>query len=508
MAETGGVASGDSPGRCVTAIFLLLVLIPTGYNVIALLPELLLPIPSLNDDAHHYLYVQRASEALAGGENPIDHWVPEVEFGFPQFFYYQHLPHLAVVLLHRLLLKQMDLLTLFNLVRYLLLVGFPLTVYWSMRRLGFSVAAGAVAAAASTLFSSNHGYGFEYGSYIWRGFGMYTQLWAMHLSFITLACLRRVLERGTGYVAAVVASSALALSHLVYTFMMAPAALILFLVGLNRANARPRVARLAVTSALAAVVTAYLWLPFLPFKAYLNASPYLPRWRYDSFGARDILTWLVNGDVLDFGRLPVLTLLLALGVASAIVARTGPARLALALISLMLALYFGRPTWGRLVDLLPMHEGLPFHRFIGGVHLAAILLVGLGGEWIRRQLTWLPDRWRAVVAGLVVLGLMVPALWERRGHYAPNAQWMERTKKALDADKDARTILSALKELPPGRAYAGLRDNWGKTMSFGDLRFFNLLTFHRIVAVSPPLREHLSERRPDLALRRPEPGPL
>ena len=151
LLETAPRAPSDSPGRWVRVVLVLLVLIPSALNAKALLPELSLPIPSLNDDAVHYLFVQRASEALAGGENPFDHWVPELELGFPLFFYYQHLPHLTVVLLHRLLLQQVDLLTLFNLIRYLLLVGFPLTVYWSLQRLGFSVVAGAVAAAASTL---------------------------------------------------------------------------------------------------------------------------------------------------------------------------------------------------------------------------------------------------------------------------------------------------------------------------------------------------------------------
>ena len=106
----------------------------------------------------------------------------EVELGFPHLLYYQHLPHLTVVLLHRLLLGQVDLLTLFNLIRYLLLVGFPLTVWWSMRRLGFSVVAGAVAAAVATLLSSNGRYGFDYDSYLWRSVGLYTQLWAIRSS--------------------------------------------------------------------------------------------------------------------------------------------------------------------------------------------------------------------------------------------------------------------------------------------------------------------------------------
>lgn len=478
--------SGDSPGRWGRVALLLLVLIPAAFNAKALLPELIEQIPSLNDDMFHYLLVQRASEALAGGENLFDHWVPEVELGFPQFFYYQHLPHLTVVLLHRVFLKQVDLLTLFNLIRYLLLLGFPMTVYWSMRRLGFSVVAGAVGAAGATLLSSNHRYGFEYDSYVWRGFGMYSQLWAMHLSFITLACVHRLLERGAGYLAAVVASSMLALSHLVYAYMMAPAALALFFVGLTRTNARLRLVRLAVTGALAGVITSYFWLPFVLLKAYLSVSPYLQRWKYDSFGAGDILTWLVNGDLMDYGRLPVLTVLLALGIASAAVARTGPARLALLLLLLWLAGYFGRPTWGRLADLLPMHEGLPFHRFIGGVHLAAILLIGLGGEWVWRQLAPIPERWRAVAAGLILVALLGPALWERHDYYALNRQWMERTRKALDADEDARAILSALMHLPPGRTYAGLRADWGKGMTFGDVHFYDLLTFHRIVSTVPP----------------------
>lgn len=504
LVDADSLNTGDAPGRWAAVALLLLVLVPTSFNAIALLPELSLPIPSLNDDAFHFLLVQRASEALASGENPFDYWGPELDLGFPWFFYYQHLPHLAVVFLHRLLLRQVDLLTLFNVIRYCLLVGFPLTVYWAMRRLGFSVVAGAVAAAAATLLSSNQRYGFEYDSYIWRGWGLYTQLWAMHLSFITLACLHRLLDRGTGYASAVVASSLLALSHLVYSYMMAVGALGLFLVGLNRANARPRLARLAITAALAGVITSYFWLPFLLFKAYLGVSPYEAAWKYDSFGAGKALTWLVNGDLLDYGRLPVLTVLLALGLACAVATRARPARLTLVLLVFWLALFFGRHTWGRLADLLPLHERLHFHRFIGGVHLAAILLIGLGGEWLWQQAAAVPDRFRTVIPGLVILALMVPALRERQAYYAVNTQWMERARQALDADQEARTILSALQELPPGRTYAGRRDNWGKRMRVGDLHFFDLLTFHQTVAISPyesfslnaDLIWHLDDRNP------------
>ena len=206
--------SASRADRWATVALLAPVLVSVGFNALHLWPELSIPIPSVNDDATHFLLIQRASEALAGGENLLDHWVPEFELGFPWFLYYQNVPHLAVVLLHRLLLGQVELLTLMNAIRFTLLVGFPLAVYWSMRRMAFSTVAAAVGAASASLLSANGRYGFEYGSYVWLGFGMFTQLWAMSLSFVTLACLDRLVTSGKGYVAAVMSFTLLVLVHL------------------------------------------------------------------------------------------------------------------------------------------------------------------------------------------------------------------------------------------------------------------------------------------------------
>jgi hypothetical protein len=215
-------------------------------------------------------------------------------------------------------------------------------------------------------------------------------------------------------------------------------------------------------------------------------SPYLQRWKFDSFGAAEILKWLVDGDMFDAGRLPGVTLLLALGVAMAVLSRARPARVALALFVVWLLLYFGRATWGHFTSVLPLHAGLLLHRFVGSVHLAATLLIGLGGEWLWLQLRPVPDRWRALVLTLIVLTLLTPALMERRTHYALNTEMIQRTRQALEGDADARTMLATLAGLPPGRTYVGLRANWGKEMRFGEVHFYDLLTFHRIPAVSPP----------------------
>ena len=43
-----------------------------------------------------------------------------------------------------------------------------------------------------------------------------------------------------------------------------------------------------------------------------------------------------------------------------------------------LLLYFGRPTWGVLLNLLPMSRDLQLHRLISGFHLGSIYLIGIG----------------------------------------------------------------------------------------------------------------------------------
>jgi len=459
-------------------------------NAVGLVPEIAYPVPNLNDDAQHVAFVRRAADGWSRGENVVDLWVPQFELGVPQFLDYQHLPHVTVAALGRLTLGAIDLRTLFDLVRYVLLLAFPLTVLWSMRTMGFTPAASAIAAAASSLLSGNHRYGFEYDSYVWRGFGVFTQLFAMHLSFIALASLHRVANKGTGIAAAALACTALALSHLLYAYMLAITAVVLLVFGMTRANAAARIGRFAVVGAVTAAATSYMWLPFFMQSAYVNVTPYLDPQKYDSYGAGPILSWLLTGDLFDHGRLPVLTLLLASGGIYGAIRRSGLALLAGILFALWLVLYFGRPTVGGVIDLLPLHDGLLLHRFVGGVDVFAILLMGLGGAWLWELARASSSRGRLALVAAASLLVLTPAVAERWSYYAQNADWMRQTQAALDADADARAVLAAVSQQPRGRVYAGLRSNWGQTLDFGipfnSIRFYNLLAERELDAVAPP----------------------
>ncbi len=471
-----------------------LVAVPTLFTALALLPELTIPVPSNNDDATHFLLIQRMSEALARGENPLDFWLPQVELGFPLLVYYQPLPAIAVVLLHRALLGTVDLITVFNLVRYLLLIGLPLTVFWSLRHMGVSAAGAAVAAAAAPLLSGDFRYGFDYDSYLWRGFGLFTQLWAMHLSFIVLAVVWNTLRSKAqgALVWGSLAITALIVTHLIYSYMMAISFAVLVVAGAeSRRDVVRRLLRYVIIGVPAALATAWLWLPFLSQTAYAGVSPYLQREKFDSYGAPAILGWLFTGDLMDHGRLPVITAMVFLGIVVAAVTRRPLARSALALFVVWLVLYFGRPTLDGLVSVLPMHDSLLMHRFIGSVELFAIVLIGIGAGWCFERVGAVESAQRFALAGLAALVLLLPAMSERAAFYGLNTTWMRQTFDAIERDVDARTILSAIRDQPSGRVFAGLRSSgYGTLMTFGipfnSVRFSDLLVFNAIPLVASP----------------------
>ncbi|HEV2251217.1 MAG TPA: hypothetical protein VGT60_12000 [Candidatus Limnocylindria bacterium] len=468
-----------------------LVVVVIVFNAIALWPELT-SVPNLNDDAYHLQLVARAADAISRGQNPFDNWLPTLELGFPVFLYYQQLPHLAVVALSSLTFGAIDLRSMFDLIRYSLLVMLPLTVFVSLRWMGFSRTGAAAAGAAAALFSSDHRFGLEYDSYLWRGYGLYTQLWAVHLSFIAIAALYRLLHVSGRIVPAALAAAGVVLVHLVYGYMLAISAIVLALVGLGRSNARRRLLLLALTGVLVAAIAVYLVPPYVGgAQAFLDVSPYLPRYRWDSFGAPAILGWLVTGELFDHGRLPVLTALTAVGIAVAIVRRDRLGLTAVALFAVWLTLYFGRATYGPLADLLPFANGLPVHRFIGSVQIAAVMLIGVAADWVYgRMWALIPRRRRGLAAAAVAVLLLAPVLAERWSYAAVNRAWIEESAALVAADADAARVADSLAHLPPGRLYAGLRTNWGQSLdlgsSFRGLHLWDVLAARGFDMVRPP----------------------
>jgi len=154
--------------RCLVFFILLFAV---SFHAILLFPEITTLSPDLNDSILHYsLCVSMKSEIKTGG-NPIDHWVPYWCLGYPVFHYYQYLPHLIITSIYSLLLKKVSMFFIFHIVIYLLVVFYPLILYYSLRKMRFPRMVSAFAALFSLTMSNITGYGLELSSYTWRGHG-------------------------------------------------------------------------------------------------------------------------------------------------------------------------------------------------------------------------------------------------------------------------------------------------------------------------------------------------
>ena len=131
----------------------------------------------------------------------------------------------------------------------------------------------------------------------------------------------------------------------------------------------------------------------------------------DSFGHELIIPALIKGDLFDSGRFPTLSILVVLGIVSCFYRKDGEKSLIPLYIFVMwLLLFFGRATWGQLIDLLPLSQDMAMQRFIAGVHLGGIFLAacGLGSFW--RLSMEIGNKWYIVGIATVTLLILSPAL--------------------------------------------------------------------------------------------------
>ena len=448
-----------------------MLLFAVAFNLYNLYPEVAVRVPDKNDSVLHLLATDLAIDAITQGRNVTDPWLSTVGMGFPLFHYYQHLPYLSAALIHVLTLGLLSSLDMVNWTAYLLLSLFPLSIYWSMRRFHFDQLSSAMGGLVASLTATDGLYGLGFFSYVWRGYGLYTQLWGMVLLPLALALGYRVLREGRGYFWATLSLAATLMSHLIFGYIavltlgvltLLPATRLLTSEPLGDAIWR-RWKRLLVLLLLVAVVTSYFLVPFFLDQSYLNRSVWEAREKYDSYGYLWVLKSLATGELFDFNRFPSLTILMVVGFVICLWRwRSERYLIPVAVFLLWLVYYFGRPTWGVLIDLLPLSRDLHLHRLIAGVQLGGIFLmaIGLAAPW-----RWAVTRAGAqyFVAPLVLTVLLVlPVYIERASYLSENASKMRASQQAMATeDQDLSGLFEKLKELPPGRVYAGLSHNWG-----------------------------------------------
>lgn len=491
-------ADGGARGRAAAWWSWLAVAAAVAWNLVHL-RALTLSVAYGDDSTMHEQMVRFAAGQLRAGHFPLTSWFPFLGEGSPQFLHYQSLPALLAGAVG--LLTGPDVAFRWSL--YLLLSLWPVSVYLAARTFGGSGpgggrAAAAAAAAMAPFLMSVTGVGYEQGAYAWTGFGVWTQLWAMWTLPLAWAWSWRAIRDGHGCLRAVLLTALTVAFHF-ETGYLALSVLIVwpFLAG------KPvliRVRRAAVVLGGSLLASAWVIVPLLRERPWASVNePLQGTGLVNGYGARQVLDWLFTGQLLDFGRLPVITVLAALGLALAWLAwsadSSGRALLAGLVICLLLA--FGRTTFGSVVDIIPGSADIFFRRFMMGVQLGGLLLAGRGAGWLATRWARLMParvpRWRPALSAIAVLAAAVPVLapaWLQLSAYDRQDSAQISAQRVADATQGAQLdrLLAVIDTDGGGRTYAGMPQNWGQYFTVGQVTVFQYLESRDIDEVGYTLR--------------------
>ena len=528
-----------------------------------------------------------------------DHWVHNWAEGYNLPFYYSHVPQIVIVGSWRILKLFTPGLTLFHyyhIIIYLLLCFVPLPVFAALWIIGLPWLTVGFGALVATHLSTDGLYGLDPSSFLWRGYGLSSQLFAMlwlppaiafAYRFFTepsagdvkqflreLAARTRMFwsehfqagrhlasgkanydtERASG-------ASRKNLFHgtsptarylfwaIVFTVLTIAGHLGIGVIGVLSlgflAVARPIVSflrqdplkdtwavgkdqfwRLTIVAGISIFLLSYWIVPTVIYGNYHNFSFWDPVWKFDSYGVKETMIRLLDGDLFDFGRGPYLTLLILLGCYAGMEGVTrasgagrrdfsstvtqgmdrksdktvlldGHAEKATPtsapdlspltfLFIFWLIFYFGRTTWGSLIDLIPGMKDFHLSRFLVGLHAAGMILAPIGFMWLADRATGVVaegfkrigfaiSRSLAAIAtyGLLIVILLPPIYkWTTTYNELNDRLIIQANNNHKAVGHDEQALFDKLRSLTPGRIYAGRGGSFGKAFRVAETPYF------------------------------------
>ena len=275
---------------------------------LALLRSELVQVPYLNDSAMHEEMVRFALAKIRASHFPPDSWFPFLNLGSPLYLHYQSL----AAMLTALFAWAIGVGRAFTLTTWLLVGCWPLCVYATGRLFGLRQGAAMAAAVLSPFVSSFTGVGYEQISYLWGGYGLWSQLWAMWTLPFAWALSWRAVEERRFVVLAAIAVAATAAFHF-QTGYLAFAAVVVFVL------ARPsqllvRAGRGSLVAGGAAALSAWALVPLVAEGRWAAVDQFLLSGPdANSYGAKKVLDALLTGDIFDWHHIVLITPLFLVG---------------------------------------------------------------------------------------------------------------------------------------------------------------------------------------------------
>ena len=462
----------------------------------------LVPVAYADDSSVHQQMVRFAVSRFEAGHAPMTSWFPYLGLGSPQFLHYQALPAMVTGALG--LGVGGD--TAFRLTLYLLLALWPLSVYWSARLFGLGRGVSILSAAAAPLLMSAVGVGYEPKAYVWIGFGVWAQLWASWTLPLAWAFTWRAMSSRRAVLPAVVFVALTVALHFETGYLaLIPIVIFPFL---TPSELRARLWRAGAVGGGALLASAWVTVPLLAQGRWAATNEILRQTPLENgYGAKQVMSWLVTGQLFDAHRFPVVTVLAGAGLVVCVRSwRTNAAGRALvALVVMSLVLSFGRTTFGSLTVLLPGSKDIFMRRFMMGVQLSGLYLAGVGGVAVMRLVVTGVRRWRPLVAtwaaapsrrialvagaGVVGVAVLAPAWTQIDTFGATNTQWITAQHAAgASQGRDVDGLIGYVRSHGGGRVYAGMPSNWGSGFKVGAVPVFKYLESRDVDEVGYTLR--------------------
>lgn len=467
--------SAEVPGLMLLGLALIV-------NAILLWPEVRIERVPVNDLSFHIAASKRLADSLTTGDSFLDPWMSQWALGYPLWHFYQPLPHMVAGLWLSITSHFASAPASFAVLYYLLMVVLPASTYLGARLLGLEPLAAGFATIL-ILGVSEVGdlsrYGLSYGAYVRRGSGLYTQLMSYNLLMPALGLANYSLNTGRRRILAAFLIAATALSHVVFGYALIVSIAVIALVG-PRGDRSRRVVRAASILILAVILLAWFVVPMLLASGEANRCRWDDVWKFDSWGARNIINTLFSGRFFDDGRLPVMTLSIAAASLLALYRwrRPMPRRL-LVLTAVWLAIFFGRTTWGYFMLALGLPGTFHVSRFESVFELFAVLLTA----WAFAQVVKVARRAgsAAKLATVIVLGAMAIVIFAERASYLRlNNLWgdeslAEIAREGPDLDASLADIRTIMRERP-GRVWNGPTGMWARSFLIAASQPYSFLT--------------------------------
>ncbi len=463
-----------------------------------------------NDNIFQYGLIDQAKNIwkniFAGKLSPfylLDNWNERWGDGFALSNYYSHLPQALFGLVGGY--------RTFVIFRTLLLITMPLMFFWAGSILGLPWGFNLILAFFSQVIFTNGLYGIDVSSFIWRGWGLSAELMATFLMPVAFAYSVDFFENKHNLGKAVLFNFLCAEAHIGiflllligYSFYL-PWRLFLFIfTNLKLENFKLQISnfkldRVKLTNLwkdavfpffkfnfVTLFLLSYYIVPFFTQGQYRNFSVWDPIWKFNSWGAKQVIVWFLNGELFDYSRFPFITLCVIFGLLYGLIEKKRIFNYLSLLFIFFTVLFFGKTTLGKIVDLIPGFSEYHIHRVIVAVQFLGLIL----GAWFLYKLlektihfnlnSSLPLLKQKISKnfGLLILSVLILvclftiySLEQPVVKYAEdNNNWITRSNNAYLYDLDSYNKIKAkLASLPPARVYAGRPGNWGKNFYVGE----------------------------------------